>query len=1326
MHLRATRACLRAVSRASLTWGGLVAAALLLLAGLLGAQDVPTAPSQHLRQDFILRTWNTDNGLPHPTARCLVEGADGFVWIGTFNGAARLESPLTASPFSLEQKTGLKTEACVSLLSDSEGRLWIGSDIGLVMRAGRRWQAFKPSEGSPWGVILGLAEAPDGTILFGTKRGLFQVSNSVVKPFPVPGGVAKQQSPWHPVRDASGALWVYNDLYLAMWKGNQWISMREELGIRDMISGVSAARGGGVWIGEPHRIRKVQDGRVLKTHLFPEDFRDSLQSILEDSQGRLWVGGSASDLVLFGADDSVNRVSRREGLVNSHVTALLETREGVIFIGFGGGGALQLTPRRVKMVQGYAPDLLESQISSVSSAHDGSIVFSTAGGKLNRIHAGVIRTEFDLGSRVDINTALIGQNGDAWIGTESGGLIRGRDGRILEELSTPQVGSKRIICLHEDAAGVLWVGTDRGFARRENGQFQIYGSQGHSDLGGVLVFAEKSPSKMYVASEEGLYLWEPKGLKTLVLSTNFPDRLISGMVCDPSDGVWFTLRNGGIGWRRDNDTDYFISEKQGAPRLTIGSLVDSEMGYLWGTTSLGLYRFGLGQLKGTALSTRASLTPLLVNQHFGLLSDNCRGSGYASSALGKDGRLWFASDQGLAVISPEQFVIRNLPPMVYFLHAAGQAGPIYPEQGVIALPPKTRHAFLRFTCSSLAAPETIFYEYRLVPSDKDWVPNGNSPVIQVSLPVPGKHTLQVRARNSDGAVDTQPAVVYLDVPITWTETLWFRLGLPLTALMGIVGLVIAAQRRHMHSLQKALREQEERRQMEETLRLVAQNTQACLAYLDFDLRPLWCNRAFVKLFSPDHTLSRSNSLRVLLSSAENAPILRHLDLALQGQTQRFEWTIESGKPQTQLISVIPHQNGPRTSGLFVSCVDVTQLKQSEQVQKDLEQQLLQSQKMEALGTLAGGIAHDFNNILTAITGNTQLAIMDLGEDHPVQLCLKEINLAAQRAAGLVRQILTFSRQEEQRKEVIRLQSVAVEAIHFLRVGLPANIEIETRFMSGSDAIHADPNQIHQIIVNLATNAIQAMKPHGGRLLFEESMLEVTTEPGRASHALAPGRYVCLKVIDTGMGMSRETMDRAFDPFFTTKPPNEGTGLGLAVVHGIVQRLGGSISIESQLGKGTTFELRFPATNSSPGSPLRPQPTAAELVMGQGQHVLLVDDDEALVHLTERVIIRLGYQVTSFTRPTKALHHFQNNPKKFAAVITDLSMPEMTGADLVRAIRRTHPRIPVILTTGFIRPEDQRAADDLEIHSLLLKPSSVDEMSKHLSQALHSIAPAPRP
>ncbi|MEQ2007319.1 MAG: ATP-binding protein [Limisphaerales bacterium] len=375
-----------------------------------------------------------------------------------------------------------------------------------------------------------------------------------------------------------------------------------------------------------------------------------------------------------------------------------------------------------------------------------------------------------------------------------------------------------------------------------------------------------------------------------------------------------------------------------------------------------------------------------------------------------------------------------------------------------------------------------------------------------------------------------------------------------------------------------------------------------------------------------------------------------------------------------------------------TCVDVTERRQ-------LEDQLRESQKMEAIGQLAGGIAHDFNNILGAILGNAELVkVMPAGSREAGE-CLDSIVTASRRAGDLVQQILAFSRRQEQKRQPLQLHLTVREALKLMRATVPAAIEFKTS-VAISPTVLADPTQIHSVTMNLCTNAWHAMKDRPGTLTVELAETEVDEPFARVHPDLRPGRYVRLTVTDTGAGMDAATLQHIFEPLFTTKPVGEGTGLGLAVVHGIMKNHDGGIVVRSQPGRGTMFALYFPVFEAEVvEAPAAPQP----IPRGTGQHILFVDDEEPLARMGTAALGRLNYRVTARTSPAEALVLFTEKPAQFDLVVTDLNMPGLSGTEFARRLLAIRPDVRIILATGYSATITADVARELGFSALLPKP-----------------------
>ncbi len=554
------------------------------------------------------------------------------------------------------------------------------------------------------------------------------------------------------------------------------------------------------------------------------------------------------------------------------------------------------------------------------------------------------------------------------------------------------------------------------------------------------------------------------------------------------------------------------------------------------------------------------------------------------------------------------------------------------------------------------------------------------------------------------------------------EQRWFRLMVTPLSETGRNGVVVM----HINITERKLTELA-LQASELKARAIVESTPVPMALNDNQRRITFLNRAFVKTFG--YTLEDIPTLTDWWPKAYPDPAYRkwvadswqtELDRAREsgGEFRPLELQVRAkdGTDRAVLVAAALLL-GAQPSEHLVALIDITERKRQESEREKLELQLRHAQKMQAVGVLAGGIAHDFNNILCAIMSNAFLAGSDLDPAHPAKECLMEIQRAGTRATALVRQILAFSRNEARDQFALDLRPVVEEAVQLLRSTLPAGVELNSRF-AAAPMVLADAMEIHRAVINLGTNAWQAMAGLPGKIRLAVEGVMIDADFARTHADLRVGYYARLTVSDTGQGMSSETLEHIFEPFFTTKEIGKGSGLGLAVVHGIIRSHRGAILVQSKPGEGTTFELYFPAAPITHALSPGPAPIAEPAsCAGQNQRILLVDDEEPLVRVLAMLLERRQFRVAGFTRAETALAAFQATPDQFDLVITDYNMPGFSGVELARKIHQLRPQTPVLLASGFVTDQLRREAESAGVAQIIGKPMGPDE----LLQIIHRLS-----
>ena len=534
-------------------------------------------------------------------------------------------------------------------------------------------------------------------------------------------------------------------------------------------------------------------------------------------------------------------------------------------------------------------------------------------------------------------------------------------------------------------------------------------------------------------------------------------------------------------------------------------------------------------------------------------------------------------------------------------------------------------------------------------------------------------------------------------------------------------------RRERRRAEAALRESDDSlRHTVSLLRATLESTADGIMAVGADSRITISNKKFTAIAGVDEAMIEEGDARPVLddlvgrlaNSAEFAVIANHLCERAETPCAKEGFrTLEFKDGRSVEAFVVPQWNEGRCVGHVVCLRDVTERHRAEEARHRIETQLFQSQKMEALGSLAGGVAHDFNNLLSVMLNYAELLRVKVAGNADAERYVDHMLQSGQRAAELVKQILLFSRRQKQELRPLRVQDCVEDAVKLIRATIPRTVQVESSLQFDAPLVLADPTQLHQVLMNLCINAAQAMPERMGRIDIQLGAAVIKPEEAAGCPDARPGDYVVLSVTDNGCGMDADTLAHIFEPFFTTKSKGEGTGLGLSVVHGIIRGHNGFIIATSEKGQGTTLRVHIPVYRD--GTEARAAAASTEVLRGNGQHVVFVDDEPAICGVTEHVLQSLGYRVTTFTDPMLALDAFKKDPKSVDLLLTDVNMPGMNGVELAKRFLSLRRELPVLLISGFSGTWTPENVRPLGILDLLQKPISPRQIGNHLHRALNT-------
>ena len=1253
----------------------------------------PGLDPQRPISQYLHDTWTIDQGLPQNGILAIAQGRDGYLWLGTEAGLVRFDG-VSFTTFTTATTSALKDNYVSAVLVDSSDDVLVGTWVGGVSRLGRATSAAIPgAEGS---FVNGIYRDRAGRLWVARTGGLLLLRNGAFQPV---AGVAG--SVYSLDEDSSGLLLAGTRNGLVTWQGDRWVPWGK---ITGAVWTVYHDRADGWWFGTPDALYHSRGGRLERFDAAAGLPPGGVSSILESRNGQLWVGTDGGGLARL-VNRRFQRFAATDGLSDDAVTFLLEDREGSLWVGTRHGG---LNRFRQPVFTTYTP----------SEGLAAKVIWSVYGDR----------------------------QGALWIGTEAGGLDRMQQGRFTHYLPGTSV-----LATLQTKDGVLWAATRAGLARLRSGRWEPMTFAGTHPTLSVSALTEDHTGALWLGGSDGLYRWQSGVLHDYTQQAGLAATKVRAIVADRDGVLWIATHGHGL-LRFQNERFTAYTTKEGLSNDVVESLFADEHG-LWVGTEAGLNLVRNGTITVLPLKFAVLMTDLFTilkdssgnlwlssDQGLGSVSERAllaaadgpkgeredilvqemisldgrrriefNGSSQNAGWKSPDGRLWFPSIKGLVVVDPAHLTSNTLPPPVHIERIVVDGRAVAVSDSV-SVPPGGGGLELHYTATSLLVPERVRFRYRLEGYDHNWVDAGARRVAYYTHVPGGRYRFHVVAANNDGVWNEAGAALPFRLGLHFYETWWFYVvsGLAVVAaVLGIIRLRVRAIQDRAQHLSQLVTERTSELQLE-----VAERSRAEERYrhlFDSNPQPVWVNdRETLAFLAVNDAATRYYGY-----SREEFFALRLPDLQQPDQSAALVEAIRGAGDDWRDSSTWHHRKKDGTAievevaaraftyagrpAALIVAADMT-------ARRDLEERLRQAQKMEAVGQLAGGIAHDLNNVLTAVMAHVDLAVTSLPPGNEQRDDLTQAQGAARRGASMIRKLLGFSRRERLVLTPLQLEALVAEIVPTVQRMLP-KIEIVVSWEQGLQPVAADAGAVQHMLLNIATNAADAM-PDGGRMKVHVEPATSDEKQMAAQQWGATGHYVVLSVSDSGTGMTPETLARIFEPYFTTKPPERGSGLGMAMVYGLMKQHMGYVLVNSTLGVGTEVRLYFPVSAHAVEAPVA---EARPVRPHARQTILVVEDQESVRNAATRGLTRAGYTVLAAVDGEEGLQQWHEHADTIDLVLSDIIMPRMGGLALYEAVSRERAGVPFLLTSGYTGEETQQHTEATKALPFLAKPWTLKEL-----------------
>ncbi|MCF7805147.1 MAG: PAS domain S-box protein [Candidatus Marinimicrobia bacterium] len=1341
----------------------------LFLIGLIVIPFALTAQTNLFQFEHL----TIDDGLSHSKVNCILQDSRGFMWFGTNDGLDRYNGyKITEYQYNLSDSGSITHNLIRDIHEDSHGNLWVATDAGGLNLYDRDFDRFLevPEDlncsGGPISKnVNAIAEDQAGILWIGTRDGLtrFDPVEYTIKNYshdPEDRTSLSHNFVRCVYVDSQNRIWVGTD-------GGGLNRFRRETqtfqhsenksgGLEKLSSAIHSIfedGNGNIWVGADtagaFRFRP-ESGEAEEIGGVNGETILTIRAFHEDDDGRFWIG-SREGLYIYNPDDGrmikyTHTESERSSLTHKSVQHIFRDAAGDVWIGTRGGvdylNKNTIAFNHFPAVEGSNHTLNSRVVFGIEEDDNGNLWIGTESGGINYLDRATgdftyLTSDPDKPNSIsgdNVKTILQGSRGDFWIGTFAHGLNRYDPDsdtftHFLHDPENPRsLSNNDVYSIVEDDNGDLWMTTHVGVSvyRRDTGDFDRYvnvpgdpTSLSHNDCN--LVYKDND-GVLWVGTFWGLnrfntsdhtftrYTSDPNDKTTL--SSSFVQTIQE----DSKGRFWIGTQGGGLNlFNRETGQAKAFTERDGLPNNSIYGILEDDAGNLWLSTNNGICRFN----PETGDTKNYDATDGLQGNQFNY------NAYYKTSA----GELIFGGMNGFTLFRPEEVRDETYSPPIVItdFKIFNQSVPIRGENSPLEKHiSETAHITIthdqsvitfEFAALSYAASQKNQYAYKLEDFEQNWNYVGTRQTATYTNLPAGDYTFRVRGSNNHGVWNDEGISLAISVTPPFWETLGFR-GAVILLLGGIIYLGYRLRTRNMvrqnqrlEAINRRLNTQiSERKKAESKIRKfrhAIEQAPMSVIIMDKAGRVEYTNPQFLEVSGYTEEEVRELGEEIVIRKEQAPELAQEMWAAVTaGKTWRKEFknTRRDGTEFWEFLTIGPILDNRGSITHFVA------LKEEITERKELEEQLLQSQKMQAIGRLAGGVAHDFNNILTVIQGYSSLALNEIDESNSQHANLQRVHEASEKAQALTSQLLAFSRKQQLQPKIININSLVQNLEGMLQRLLGEDIHLDIQCADGLNDVRVDPGQLEQVLLNLAVNSRDAM-PSGGTISIATQNVFFADTEIREDVKIAPGSYVELAVGDTGIGMDQETLEKIYEPFFTTKSRSRGTGLGLSTVYGIVKQSDGYISAESTPGKGTTFRIYLQTYSTT--APESAEVHASGMALTGNETVLAIEDEKEILYLTEKGLQHMGYTVLTASNGTEAVELYSEQAEEIDVIITDVVLPDIVGPEVAQRIREINPAARIIFMSGYTDDILTRHGIDIETIQFLQKPFTIDEIARRI-------------